>query len=60
MHDRAGQPETGLAACLLADGRRAWGTTTDRDTVEALCDGEWVGRPVTLDAAGRCTSDPPR
>jgi len=52
MHDRAGQPETGLAACLLADGRRAWGTTTDRDTVEVLCDGEWVGRPVTLDAAG--------
>ena len=52
MHDRAGQPETALVACLLADGRRAWGTTTDHDAVTALCDGEWIGRPVTLDAAG--------
>ena len=26
MHDRDGAPETAIAACLLADGRRAWGT----------------------------------
>src|SRR5262245_52227944 len=51
MHDRPGRPETGIAACLLADGRRAWGTTGDVDAA-ALCDGEWVGRRITLDAAG--------
>ena len=52
MHDRDGQPETGFAACLLADGRRAWATTSDADLVGALCDGEWVGRAVSLDGAG--------
>ena len=29
MHSRDGAPETAIAACLLADGRRAWGTSTD-------------------------------
>ena len=52
MHDRDGLPETALAACLLADGRRAWGTSTDRDLAAAMCEGEWVGRAVTLDADG--------
>jgi hypothetical protein len=37
---------------LLADGRRAWGTNDDADIAAALCEGEWVGRSVTLDAAG--------
>jgi acetyl-CoA C-acetyltransferase len=50
MHARDGRPETAIAACLLDDGRRAWGTATDPDTAGALCDGEWVGRAVTLDA----------
>ena len=52
MHDRAGQPETAIAACLLADGQRAWGTSTDVALASALCDGEWVGRTVALDEAG--------
>jgi acetyl-CoA C-acetyltransferase len=51
MHDRDGRPETGIAACLLGDGRRAWGTTGEVDA-SAMCDGEWVGRSVTLDASG--------
>ena len=52
MHDRDGRPENGIAACLLEDGRRAWGTTTAADSVAALCEGEWVGRTVTLAADG--------
>jgi acetyl-CoA C-acetyltransferase len=52
MHDRTGQPEAGFAACLLADGRRAWGTTVDAGTAAALCEGEWVHREVQLDGAG--------
>ena len=47
MHDRDGAPEQAIAACLLADGRRAWGTSTDA-AATALCDGEWVGRTVDL------------
>ncbi len=52
MHSRDGDPERALAACLLADGRRAWGTNDDAGIAAALCEGEWVGRSVTLDAAG--------
>jgi acetyl-CoA C-acetyltransferase len=52
MHDRDGLPEIALAACLLADGRRAWGTSSDRAVAAAMCDGEWVGRAVALDAVG--------
>lgn len=53
MHDRDQRPETAIAACRLADGRRAWGTATDADgTATAMTDGEWVGRTVTLDADG--------
>ncbi|MFM7534259.1 MAG: acetyl-CoA acetyltransferase [Acidimicrobiales bacterium] len=52
MHDRDGDPEQAFAACLLADGRRAWGTARDRGLAAAMCEGEWVGRSVTLDEAG--------
>jgi len=52
MHGREGQPETGLAACLLADGRRAWGTSSDEGLAAAMCEGEWVGRTITLDGEG--------
>ena len=48
MHDRNAEPETALAACLLADGRRAWGTTTNSALATAMCDGEWVGRTTQL------------
>ena len=29
MHGRDGQPEQAIATCLLADGRRAWGLSSD-------------------------------
>jgi acetyl-CoA C-acetyltransferase len=44
MHDRDGNPETGIVVGLLDDGRRALGTTTDADALKAL---------VTEDLAGR-------
>lgn len=52
MFSRTGEPETALASCLLADGRRAWGTSSDPAVAAAMCEGEWVGRSVQLDAAG--------
>ncbi len=52
MHSRDGLPERAIAACLLTDGRRAWATSEDAQVVAALCHDEWVGRAVTLDAAG--------
>jgi acetyl-CoA C-acetyltransferase len=52
MHSREGTPETAVAACLLADGRRAWGMSSIESTALAMCDGEWVGRAVQLDPDG--------
>ena len=56
MFDRGGQPERALATCLLADGRRAWGTSEADEVTSAMCDGEWVGRSVSLDPTGTCSS----
>ena len=52
MHSREGEPETCIATCLLADGRRAWGTSTDPALAAAMCEGEWVGTRVTLTEQG--------
>ncbi len=52
MFSREGLPETALAACLLPDGRRAWGTSVDATLAAAMCEGEWVSRVAQLDAAG--------
>ena len=52
MHSREGEPETPIAACLLADGRRAWGMSTEPGLAAAMCDGEWVGTRVNLNGAG--------
>lgn len=52
MHARHGAPETAIAACLLADGRRAWGISSHADATAALCAGEWVGRGVQLTPDG--------
>ena len=52
MFYRDDEPEQAIASCLLADGRRAWGTSSDPATAGALCDGEWVGAAVTLTADG--------
>ena len=56
MHSRDGNPETAIVACLLADGRRAWGTSTEPGLAAAMCEGEWVGNRVTLDDAGTLTA----
>jgi acetyl-CoA C-acetyltransferase len=52
MHSRDGLPEQAIATCLLPDGRRAWGLSTDGDVMGALLDGEWVGTDVALDEGG--------
>jgi acetyl-CoA C-acetyltransferase len=52
MHTRDGEPEHAIATCLLADGRRAWGTSDDVALAVAMCEGEWVGRTVELDPEG--------
>jgi acetyl-CoA C-acetyltransferase len=52
MFGRDGEPELSIASCLLADGRRAWGTSTRADVSAALRTGEWVGAAVTLDDEG--------
>jgi acetyl-CoA C-acetyltransferase len=55
MHSREGEPELAIAACLLADGRRAWGTSRDAALAAAMCAGEWVGREATLTPDGTLT-----
>jgi acetyl-CoA C-acetyltransferase len=52
MHSRDGVPEQVISSCLLDDGRRAWGLSDDGGTAAAVCEGEWVGRTVTLDGEG--------
>lgn len=53
VHGRDGAPEKALVACLLADGRRAWASSDDGDTVAELRSGaEQIGRAVTLDPTG--------
>ena len=52
MHDRDDQPEVGLAAVLLADGRRAWGSTHDKAVLRDMEVEEFVGRDATLTADG--------
>jgi acetyl-CoA C-acetyltransferase len=48
MHDRSGAPEQGVAACLLADGRRTWATTDDPGLMEAMRSVELSRRPVRV------------
>lgn len=57
MHSREGEPETAIAACLLADGRRAWGMSTEAGLAAAMCDGECVGNRVTLTDDGTLDVD---
>lgn len=52
MFSRDGTPEQAITTCLLADGRRAWGLSKASDVTAALCEGDWVGRDVTLTADG--------
>jgi acetyl-CoA C-acetyltransferase len=52
MYSRGGEPETGLLAVLLADGRRAWGTTTDADALKRMVTEECIGQSAHLAADG--------
>ena len=55
MHGRDEAAEVGLAGVLLADGRRAWGSTRDADVLAAMEIDEFVGRPATLAGDGALT-----
>ena len=52
MHDRDGAPEKVRAAVLLADGRRAWATSSNKQLGQEMCENEWVGKSISLDATG--------
>ena len=45
-------PSAALAACLLDDGRRAWGNTDDPQVMHAMVNEEFCGRPARLREAG--------
>ena len=45
-------PESGLAACLLDDGRRAWGNTREPEVLQSMVSEEFCGRPARLREAG--------
>lgn len=53
MHGRDGSPENGIAVGLLDDGRRAWATSTDADTLTAMVAEELGGRRVEVRAGSR-------
>jgi acetyl-CoA C-acetyltransferase len=55
MHDRDGEPELGLAAVLLPDGRRAWGSTTDPATMVAMTKEEPIGQAARITPDGALT-----
>lgn len=57
MHGRDGDREVALAATLLPDGRRAWCSTRDADTMAALIDEECCGRPAQRAASGSLRLD---
>jgi hypothetical protein len=52
MHDRDGAPEKVRAAVLLTDGRRAWATSSNKQLGAEMCENEWVGKSISLDATG--------
>ncbi len=59
MHDKSGEPERGLFALRLDDGRRAWGVTEDADTLALMVatdtEGEMIDRRVSRAADGQVT-----
>ncbi len=52
MHDRSGEPETGIVVGLLAGGQRALGTTTDPDALKALVTEDLAGRRARISPDG--------
>ncbi|MDQ6696344.1 MAG: hypothetical protein M3Z46_02660, partial [Actinomycetota bacterium] len=55
MHSRDGEPENGLLALLLDDGRRAWGSTQDPDALKLMMTDDLVGQPAQISAEGSVT-----
>ncbi len=55
MHAKDGTPEAAFVALLLDDGRRAWGTTTDPDTMSVMVAEDMIDRVVHRSAAGQIT-----
>ncbi len=51
-YERDGSPSLGLASCLLADGRRAWGQVRDEGALAAMVQQEQCGRPARLSSGG--------
>jgi acetyl-CoA C-acetyltransferase len=52
MHDRDGSPALGIVACLLPDGRRAWGNVREPGAAKALTLDDPIGRNATLHTDG--------
>lgn len=52
MHDRDGEPASGIIVGLLDDGRRAWGTTTKADHLHTMLTTEMGGQPVYVHPDG--------
>ncbi len=53
MHDKDGEPELAIAALLLDDGRRTWGTTDDADALAVMVAEDVIDRRAHRTAAGR-------
>ncbi|MFP5321074.1 MAG: acetyl-CoA acetyltransferase [Acidimicrobiia bacterium] len=53
MHGKGGEPEQGIVALRLDDGRRAWGTTDDADDLALMVAEDVIGRRVRRAAEGR-------
>jgi acetyl-CoA C-acetyltransferase len=52
MHERDGSPSLGIVACLLPDGRRAWGNVTDPVVLKDMTLEEQCGRGARLRTGG--------
>ena len=50
---RDGEPEQTIVLARLDAGRRTLAATYDRDTCEALCEGDWYGATISVGPAGR-------
>jgi acetyl-CoA C-acetyltransferase len=55
MHDRDGNPERGIVAGLLDDGRRAWGTTSEPALTKAMVTEDVAGQRARITADGDLT-----
>jgi len=55
MHDRQSVAEKAIVSCLLADGRRAWGTSTDVDVMATIVSEETSGRAGHVASDGQFT-----